>query len=207
MFFQEHPQKQKSSWVFEEHHDQPPGKQDQPHSSYAVKYNARKTSVNPTNPAEPSNPVTSYAQLHKSKSAKTQTFSTRPVKSNSLGPIANGYALIYKKGSLGNRTTQGFDNNNNVNKPYVRNNSIGAKSLSPFDSHLQKSPIARRKTDNMIDLKNNASLSASLPDWSELSNRQRKLLSPVSSGMWILRFIQYCGEKCAGRKSNCYDKY
>ena len=65
----------------------------------------------------------------------------------------------------------------------MRNNSVGAKSLSPFDSHMPKSPAARRKANNMIGLNNNVSLSASLPDWSELSNRQKKLLSPVSSGM------------------------
>ena len=116
----------------------------------------------------------------------------KPVKGNSLGPITNGYSLIYKKGSLGNRTTQCFDPNNNP-KPLVRNSSIGAKSLSPFDSHLPKSPAARRKTNDMIGLKNNVSLSASLPDWSELSNRQRKLLSPSSSGMYIEVGKKFCG--------------
>jgi hypothetical protein len=174
----------KNSWAFEDH---PPTKKDPPsHSSYAVKYNARKTSTN-SNTSESSNPVTSYAQLHKSKSAKSQSLSTKPVKGGSLGPIvngANGYSLIYKKGSLGNRATQGIDSNNNLKTPLVRNNSVGAKSLSPFDSHMPKSPVARRKANNMVGLKNNASLSASLPDWSELSNRQKKLLSPVSSGMY-----------------------
>jgi hypothetical protein len=166
----------KNSWGSED-------KKDSPHSSYAVQYNARKASTN-SNPAEPSNPVTSYAQLHKSKSAKGQPFSMKPVKGNTLGPITNGYSLIYKKGSLGSRTTQCFDPNNNLNKPQlVRNSTVGAKSLSPFDSHLPKSPGARRKANDVMGLKNSVSLSASLPDWSELSNRQRKLRSPASSGM------------------------
>lgn len=99
---------------------------------------------------------------------------------------ANGYSLIYKKGSLGNRANyeygKGFDANNNPNKPLVRHHSVGAKSLSPFDSHVPKSPLAKRKGDNVLGMKNSVNLSASLPDWSELSSRQRKLLSPVSSG-------------------------
>ena len=146
-------------------------------SSYAVQYNNRKTSTT-SNPSETSNPV-SYSQLHRSRSEKSQTLSTKP-KGNSLKPIANGYSLIYKKGSLGNQGAQGLDFNNNPSKPLVRNNSVGAKSLSPFDSHLPKSPAARRKGNSMVGSMNNTSLSASLPDWSELSNRQRKLLS---SGM------------------------
>ncbi|XP_028409704.1 TOG array regulator of axonemal microtubules protein 1-like isoform X3 [Dendronephthya gigantea] len=189
---EDHPQKLKNSWALDDHHDIDLGatktnKGPPPHSSYAVKYSNRKASTS-SNPPESSNPVTSYAQLHKSKSAKSQSFSTKTVKGNNLGPImngTNGYSLIYKKGGLGNKAIQdhpnSFDPNNHPRKPLVRNNSVGGKSLSPLNPSSPKSPAARRKTNTMMGVKNNVSLSASLPDWSELSNRQRKLLSSVSS--------------------------
>ena len=129
--------------------------------------------------------MNSYAQLHKSKSGKGYSAGSLPskaIKGGSLGPIANGYSLIYKKGSLGGRPlneySRGLDSNNNHSQPLGNNYSPGAKSLSPFDSRLPKSPVEKKGT-GILGMKN-TSLSASLPDWSELSSRPRKLLSPVS---------------------------
>lgn len=146
----------------DDHHDNKLGatkinKGSPPHSSYAVKYKNRKASTS-SNPPESSNPVTSYAKLHKSKSAKGQSCSTKAVKGNNLGPVINGYSLIYKKGSLGNKAiqdhTNSFDTHNNPRKPLVRNNSVGGKSLSPLNPSSPKSPAARRKGNTMIGLKN-----------------------------------------------------
>lgn len=154
-------------------------------SSYAVKYNTRKSLTNSSNHPESSSLVNSYAQLHKSKSGKGYSAGSLPskaIKGGSLGPIANGYSLIYKKGSLGGRPlneySRGLDSNNNHSQPLGNNYSPGAKSLSPFDSRLPKSPVEKKGT-GILGMKN-TSLSASLPDWSELSSRPRKLLSPVS---------------------------
>ena len=158
------------------------------HSSYAVKYNIQKSLINNANQSEPSNQVTTYAQLHKSKSAKSQPaslLSGKSIKGAGLGPIvngANGYSLIYKKGSLHGRSThefsKGVDTNNNSSKQVVRDGSLGAKSLSPFGSRLAKTSVEKSK-QGILGMKN-TNLSASLPDWSELSSRPRKLLSPVS---------------------------
>lgn len=191
------PPKVKNSWGVDDKHDSKVNKNTKDgftneagsgpvRSSYAVKYNARKSStVNSGNQPESSNVVTSYAHLHKTKSAKGQSnnsLSSKSIKGGNLGPIvngANGYSLIYKKGTLSGRPAheyrKGLDSNNN-SKSFVRNN-IGAKSLSPFDSRLPKSPGDKTK-QNIFGMKN-TSLSASLPDWSELSSRPRKLLSPV----------------------------
>lgn len=138
-----------------------------------------------TNPFGPSNVMSTYSQLYKNKSEKRDV-SRKSMKENNLRPIVNGtngYSLIYKKGTHSENGTLRKSNQRSLE----RNNSIGAKSLSPFDSHLPKSLGTRRNTTNMIGVANNTNLSTSLPDWSELSDRQKKLLSPVSSGKSLLR--------------------
>lgn len=156
-------------------------------SSYTVKYNTRKSSTNSSNHPDSSSLENSYAQLHKSKSAKgysAGSLSSKTIKGGSLGPITNGYSQIYKKGTLGGRPLNDYsrdlDSNNNHSRPLGKNYSPGAKSLSPFDSRLAKSPVEKSKQGTGILGMKNTSLSASLPDWSELPSRPRKLLSPVS---------------------------